>query len=142
MALIPWHAAAKHNALEPYHPAKLAPRLVKPLAYAEAVVSWINANFGAVKHVAVWIVARAEAAAGDLVLGMLPQRRGFIDNAGGAIANDLILIFGNKHAFGKVIDLAKNLGGRIGVLGRVNARRKDGYFLRFVQLGIACGEFG
>ena len=104
--------------------------------------STIFANFDAVKHLVVWIMARAEAATGDLVLGMLPQRRGFIDKAGGARANDLALMFDNKYAFWKVIASDKNLAGRIGVLGRVKARRKDGYLLRFVHLGIACGEFG
>ncbi len=100
------HAPAEHDALQAEMFAQCAPRLVQPLADAQPPVAGIDADLHAVEPVAVRIVARGKPVAGDFVPAVRRHRRGFVDNEGRAVADDLAVELGDELAVGKGDDLA------------------------------------
>ena len=95
----PGDAAAEHDAAQFQVGAQALACLVQPLADAHAAIVRMHHHFHAVQPVAVGLVPRAHAAAGDLRPGMRRQRGGFVDAEGGAIADDLAFVLDHELAF-------------------------------------------
>ena len=112
-------ATAENDAVETQIDAQLAPRRVEALGQAPATKRRVNRHFIAVQHIAIFVVRRAEAVAGDLGPGMGPHRLVFGDDDGGAVADHRAVEFGNQMAFGKVVELSAQLVQRVAGLRRV-----------------------
>src|SRR5690606_40254030 len=87
----PRHPPAEDDPLQVLRLAQVAARVVQALADAQAAPGGVDADLHAVQPLALGIVPRAIAAAGDLVPGVRPHGRRLVDAEAGGVADDLAL---------------------------------------------------
>ena len=108
------HPSVKDDALQLQLLGQLAAFLVKPSPDAGAARLGIDAQLVTIQPVAIGIVPRAVAVAGDLVPGMRAQGLVTANAHGGTVSDQLVVEERDEAAFGIVVDLSPDLALRVG----------------------------
>ena len=107
------HPPAKDDSLQAEMLAQFPADPVETQADAQSPVIRIHADLHAIENLAIGVVARSETATGNFGPAVRPARGSLGNLERGAMTDDLAFIFGDQLPFGKIVDLATDLLGRV-----------------------------